>query len=318
MQHALEQNLMEDKTRYSYSRLETYEKCPFKYKLVYIDKKRVYSNSIATEFGTAIHETEENIMNCIKDFKLVDYVSLKNAFILKMAELRQKYKQDYLLPDKTGRYYDEKGYYYLDNAITNLENWLKSEPNMQIIGAEVKFSTVICNKIFAGSIDRLLYDKNTGIYYLQDIKSWPEITGHDIKMPLQFAVYAHAVSEMYNVPYDHIICQYYLPLINKTFTATEPTAKIVEKGESELAESFDKIASGNFHPIPSALCAWCEYSPTNPNQPEAGKNLCPYHSIWRRDLREKGTAKTPACKWTGLDNYPRVLEEYIKKNGAEK
>lgn len=307
---------MEDKTKYSYSRLETYEKCPFKYKLVYIDKKRVYSNSIATEFGTAIHETEENIMNCLKESKPIDYVSLKNKFLLKMAELKQKYKQDYIEPDKTGRYYEEKGYYYLDNAIKNLENWMTSSPNMKIIGAEVKFSTTICGKTFAGSIDRLLYDEETSTYYLQDIKSWPEITGHDIKAPLQFAVYAHAVNEMYGAPYDKIICQYYLPLVNKTFTAEMPTEEIVNKGVAELTNDFGRIMSGDFHPIPSALCAWCEYSATNPNQPEAGKNLCPYHSIWRRDLREKGTAKMSACKWTGLDNYQRVLEEYMRKYGA--
>ncbi len=307
---------MKDSTKYSYSRLETYEKCPFKYKLVYIDKKRVFSNSIATEFGTAIHMTEESIMNCLKSAQPINYIKLKNDFIITMAKLEQKYRHDFLEPDKTGRLYSEKGYYYLENSITNLENWLKADINVKIVGAEVKFSTTIGEKIFAGSIDRLLFDEKSGVYYLQDIKTWPEIKGHDIKAPLQFAVYAHAVKEIYHVDYDKIKCQYYLPLVNETYTAELPTREIVAHGEEELCKDFSRIESGDFHPIPSALCAWCEYSATNPNQPEAGKNLCPYHSIWKRDLREKGTATQPACKWTGLENYTQVLEQYKLKYGA--
>ena len=43
----------------SYSKLGVYEQCPFKFKLRYIDKHYVSSDSIATEFGTAAHQAEE-------------------------------------------------------------------------------------------------------------------------------------------------------------------------------------------------------------------------------------------------------------------
>ena len=59
--------------KFSYSRLEVYNKCPFKYKLVYVDGHKIETDTVATEFGTLVHYIEEQIGLDIKNGKDVDY-----------------------------------------------------------------------------------------------------------------------------------------------------------------------------------------------------------------------------------------------------
>ena len=79
------------KTKYSYSKIDCYEQCHFKFKLQYLDGKYFYSDSVATLFGSAIHKVEEDIANCIKEGKPIDYITLKNNLILKLAEIKHKF-----------------------------------------------------------------------------------------------------------------------------------------------------------------------------------------------------------------------------------
>ena len=94
--------------KYSYSKINLYEDCPFKYKLQYVDGNYVYIGSIATEFGTAIHECEEAIAKCIQSNMPINYVQIKNDFILKCIDLQIKYPNDFYTEDnKSSRNYKD-------------------------------------------------------------------------------------------------------------------------------------------------------------------------------------------------------------------
>ena len=68
--------------QYSYSKLDLYEGCSFKYKLKYLDKIQFkWTDTIATEFGTCIHSIEEDIAKAIKAGEPIDYISFKNRLI---------------------------------------------------------------------------------------------------------------------------------------------------------------------------------------------------------------------------------------------
>ena len=57
-------------TIYSHSRLSTFEQCPFKFKLKYIDKlKPDIEKTIESHLGSAVHETLEWVYNTIKQTK---------------------------------------------------------------------------------------------------------------------------------------------------------------------------------------------------------------------------------------------------------
>jgi len=296
---------------FSYSKLETYDQCSFKYKLKYVDGHYIYSANIATEFGTAIHEAEETIANSIKDGKPIDYIAIKNKLIMKLAELEHKYPEAYREElDKAFKTYKDKAYDYLEHGIYRLENFLKANPQIKVVGAEIPIKFEYKDKyVFKGFIDRLLLDTNTNKYILQDIKTWgvPK-EQKELTTPLQFVIYSMALKDLYKCTTDDIKCQYDLPVCDLVQDAG--TSGFIGRGMKKLDSLFDKIEKQEFEPKPSPLCHWCEFCATNPNQPEDGKNLCPYHSLWTKDRKtfEK------ASEWKGLAEHGIVLEAYINKN----
>ena len=94
--------------RFSYSKIDTYSQCGFRYKLRYVDKHYVTGDSVATELGTVIHETEEAIAKAIQAGEAVNYIALKNRIILAMIELEHKYPDAWYALDKSNRSYKEK------------------------------------------------------------------------------------------------------------------------------------------------------------------------------------------------------------------
>jgi len=309
------------KESYSYSKLDTYESCRFKYKLRYVDKHYCGSGSAATEFGTAMHEAEEAIAKAIKEGKQIDYTAIKNKFILDVCKVQKRYPEDFSVAGKCGKTYMEKAFFYLEHAIFYLENFMKAHPTYEIVSIEDKFNVPYNEDVlFNGAIDRAFHDTANDTYLIQDIKSWDDMSKHDLKKPLQFVVYTIAACNLFNTMPEKITCQYYVPLMELVNEPIEYATKtdileLMHLGTDKLTEILSGIHSSEFRPTASALCSWCEFSPTNPNQPEAGKNLCPYHSIWDRELREKGTAREPARRWKGLEKHNEVLMEYLKTYG---
>ena len=96
--------------RYSYSKISTYKQCRFKYYLKYDQKNFLFSANIATDFGSLVHETEENIAKAIQAGQPVDYVRLKNNFIIECHKLALKYPTEFYSKDKSNRTYQEKAY----------------------------------------------------------------------------------------------------------------------------------------------------------------------------------------------------------------
>lgn len=299
---------MANSGKYSYSKIDCYKQCPFKFKLKYVDGHYISVSAIALDVGIMIHEAEETIANAIKDGKPIDYPAIKNKIILKMIELEHKFHKDFYEVDKSGRYYKDKIYGYLESGVYRLEKYMKEHPTYEIVGAEVPFKLTIHDKPFSGKIDRLIRDTATGSYICHDVKTYPvEVENKDLKAPLQFVVYALAIRDMYNIPLEQIACGYDLPFCNVIKDAGK--GDYINVGTAEITSLLDAIDSGEYKPKPTALCAWCEFSPTNPNQPYAAKNLCPYHSLWTKENKNM----INASEWLGLENHEKVLEAYIKK-----
>ena len=289
--------------RYSYSKISTYKQCKFKFKLKYLDKNYLYSASIATEFGSLIHEIEESIAHALQDNVPIDYVSLKNKFIIEARKIAITYPKEFYNPDKSGRTYQEKMYLYLDSAIYRLEKFMSTHPNLRILGIEEKFEYNYDNvHSFNGSIDRAFIDVNTGEILIQDIKSWSvPVQNNELKAPLQFAVYMMAAQNLWNVELDKIHCEYDLPLCDLVQPALSDN--IVADGKVVLDKLFKGIHANDFKPTITALCHWCEYNPlTNPDiidsKPEA---VCPYFSTWQKS---GDSVKETLIKWQDLASVP--------------
>lgn len=293
---------------FSYSRLDTLNQCAFRYYLRYELGHYVNTDSIATELGTAVHATEETIANTIKAGKSVDYIKLKNELILQTIDLEAKYTAAWQEVDKSNRTYFQKIMEYLESGIYRLEKFLLANNHIEIVDTEKEFEFTLpgTEYVFHGFIDRVLRNKNTGKYIIQDIKTYAvPLEKKKLKTPLQFVVYIHAAKELYGCEAEDVQCSYDLPFCNTTQEAG--FGNFMEAGTNALVDLIKKIEVKEFAPSPSPLCHWCEYCPTNPNQPEAAKNLCPYYSLWTRENK----THTTASRWAGLDQHELVLLEYI-------
>lgn len=303
---------MANNGKYSYSKVDCYKQCPFKFMLKYIDGHYINAPAIALDVGNLIHGTEETIANCIKNGTPIDYVGLKNNLILETIKLEHKFPKDFCEPDKVNRYYKEKLYYYIEEGIYRLEKFMKDHPTYEIVGAEVPFKLTLEGKPFSGKIDRLIRDTATGKYICHDVKTYPvAVEKDDLTTPLQFVVYVEAIKEMYKVNTEDVSCGYDLPFCNLIQDAG--TSGFVGRGHKKIKSLLEAIDAGEFEPNPTPLCYWCEFSATNPNQVQAGKNLCPYHSLW---TKQKASFEK-AAEWRGLAEHGIILENYIK-NGPQK
>lgn len=287
--------------RYSYSKISTYKQCKFKFKLKYLDKNFLYSANVATDFGGLVHTIEEEIALAIQANQPINYVALKNKFIIESRKIALKYPVEFFTKDKSGRTYQEKVYLYLESAIYRLENFMLAHPNLKIIGIEQHFEYNYDNvHSFNGSIDRAFMDINTNEIIIQDIKTWSvEAQSSELKAPLQFAIYTMAAQNLWGVSSDKVRCEYDLPLCNITQPALSDN--IVEEGRVTLDKLFKGIYLNDFKPTITALCHWCEYNPlTNPKilntKPEA---VCPYFSTWQKS---GDAVKNTLIAWQGLES----------------
>ena len=298
---------------FSYSKLSTYKDCPFRFYLNYVLKNFAYSASIATEFGSAIHKCEEDIAHYIQDKKEIDYVKIKNEFIVKNAELQAKYPVDYFADDgKSGRNYQQKAYEYLDSGIYRLEAFMKAHPTYEIVGIEQRFNFKFDESHnFNGAIDRVFHDTETDEYLIQDIKSWAvPAESKDLATPLQFVFYVLAAKDLWGADPEKIKCQYDLPLCN--MTQDGGTKGFMIRGVNKINSLFEKINEEDYHPNPTPLCHWCAFCRTNNDAKEEFKLLCPYCLGW---TRENKTFKKEH-EWLGLKKHSEILESYKSHHKA--
>jgi len=295
-------------SKWSYSKIDCFKSCGFKFKLKYLDKNFVYSGSIATEFGTAIHKAEESIGNYIIKNEPINYIKIKNKFMIDCIKVKKRYPNDWITKDDySGKDYETKYQDYIHKNMFYLEKYLKDNPNLEIVGSEVPINFKFDDTwTFTGSIDRLYRDKTTDKYIIEDIKSWPNIEKHkdELATPLQFVVYSLALAKMKEKSTDDISCQYYLPISNELASAGHKN--YIEKGTAKLMSLFEKILAQEFKPAPKPLCHWCEFCRTNESAPNKSKWLCPYASVWTRER----PANWSEFNFTTLEEYPKILNQY--------
>lgn len=287
--------------KFSYSKISTYGQCKLKYAIHYEEKNFLFSESIATEFGSLVHSLEESIAIALQAGQPIDYTALKNNFIIGCRKLAHKYPADWVKLDKSNRTYTEKMYTYLDSAIYRLEQFMVDNPELEIIGIEQKFEYDYDGvHSFTGSIDRAFRNKLTGEILIQDIKTWPvPAQNSDLKAPAQFTVYAMAAQQLWSVEANKIKCEYDLPLCD--LRQASFSEDIIADGRHQLDKWFAGITKGDFKPTISALCNWCQYNPLgNPGILETKPGaICPYFSTWQKS---GDNVRDTLCKWEGPEN----------------
>lgn len=339
--------------KFSYSKLNVYESCAWKYKLTYVDKHFVDSSNINNEFGTLVHYIEENIGRDLIAGNPINWDKYEDLFINVFIEKKKKDKKE----DKKEET-EEK----IDNESENKKEKKKKEGE-NILGI-LKLKEKYPEEFYTPDKSGLNYAQkaedylNFGMYGLYNfLKEHPEIELVDVEKPFDVnyngkIFHGFIDRVMRNKITGELIIEdiktwcdikghdvitplqfvFYSLAAQEIYKVSEdkiscfydlPLAKnryaagtkgFMRRGGRKIDKILSKIDSADFHPSPSPLCYWCIFSKTYPKQPEEAKNLCPYYSLYTKDNKRFNDVD---FIWMGLENHEAIMDEFLKRNKKE-
>lgn len=276
----------------SYSKLDLFQSCHYKYKLKYLDKNFDDSKAIQLNLGSICHKVMELKAQRLLDKQNVDYVYLSKILsegynesdsekIWGVEKIKNWYFEDWYLKDnKSGMTYDQKIHLFCTEVLpVEME-----DDEWTVIGCEVPFDFVYKEKIrLHGFIDRIDRNQNNEIRVVDYKTSKAAYAETKLATPLQMFIYGLACYQMYQqFPAEYL---YSFILINERQTAC--TKGYVDRGLKKLDKILETIesceATGVYSPSPSPLCFYCNYCRNNPKAEASLKCLCDYYSLWTPD-----------------------------------
>lgn len=246
-------------SKYSYSRLSTFDNCALQYKFAYIDKlEKDYENSIEAYMGKKVHDTLEEF-----------YRQLKYSVVWSLEELLQYYKKIW----KEGFSKDIKvvrchlkaqNYFDMgEKYLTDYYNHYKPFDQDYTLGLELAIDIDLEGDgrfVLNGRIDRLGVKNDT--YIIHDYKTGATLPkSDDVDENIQLGIYAMAIREMYKDVKKVELVWHYLAFDKeiKVVNEEKDSAKL-KKELAKKIEYLEGLSTEDFKPRESALCEWCVYA----------------------------------------------------------
>jgi putative RecB family exonuclease len=288
---------------YSHSQLATYESCPQKYKLSYIDKIEVETEGIEAFMGSRVHEALEKLYRDLKVTKLNTLEELLRFYHQNWEKnwndliqiVRKDYSaQDYChLGEKCIADYYER-YCPFDHGKTlGLEEYIYF-PLEQETGYWIR-----------GFIDRLTLVDGS-ILEIHDYKTSNRLpTEEDVRSDRQLALYQMGVAERWQGIQEVRLIWHYLTFDREIHSSRTPEElRQLRLATLELIQRIE--ADRQFLPKEGPLCDWCDYQGFCPKRKHliAVENLPP-----NEYLNEEGVALVN--HYVGLKEKKRLFNEEI-------
>lgn len=253
-------------TKYSHSKLSSFEQCKLKYKLKYIDKtKPDFEKTIETHLGTCVHSALEWLYNQVINNKIpkLDELILEYTQIWK-KEFKKEFKivKINLSPDE----YFNKGIKFL------IDYYIENQPFQDgTIELEKKIEIQLHEAHpykLTGFIDRLTYNMLKKRYEIHDYKTAHSLPSQEkMDNDRQLAIYGLAIKEIFGKDKEVVLIWHYLDHNRKIISSR--TEQQYEYLRQEILRLIKEIeATKDFKPNVSILCDWCEF-----------KNQCP---AWKK------------------------------------
>jgi putative RecB family exonuclease len=242
---------------FSHSQLETYENCPQKYRLQYIERLKTPRKSIEAFTGSLVHESLESLYRDVLMGRRLSLEDLERRYLARWRDLcssdvfmaRSEYsREDY----RSMGLKCLRDYYHRYHPFTGVVPvWLEQRVRMSIPDA--------CgNSVdFMGIIDRL-DSLEGGRYEIHDYKTAMSLpTQEKIEADRQLTLYQKAVQEAFADAEGVELVWHYLVFDREVRLRRQPQE--VEKVSREAAMLAREIeAAEDFPARESNLCAWCE------------------------------------------------------------
>ncbi len=285
--------------RVSYSALDTYKKCPQKYKFQEIERRKAPKSKEAL-FGTAVHEALKYMFSRDPLFPTLEEVLASFREMLagsKIADIEKKR-------------YEASGEKMIRTFFVKNPPW-----NFTVIDLESCFEVALNdartgrNHVLVGKIDRI--DKpDEQTYEIIDYKTSSKLPSQEtVDENLQLSLYHLGIKKRWPhiEPKNVILSLYFLKAGEKLSTHREEAAlrETEEKILADIRTIEQKMGKDEFPPTPSALCNWCGYRP-----------ICP---AWRH-LYEKDAAPLPQKMEVEkmIGDYAQLKSEIAEREGELK
>lgn len=247
---------------YSHSRLSTFEQCPYKYRLKYINKiDPIIEDTIETFLGSNVHITLEKLYLEIQKGHTITLNNLLSFYYQKWYE---KWNDKILIVKKgqSMEHYLTRGCQY----ISDYYHRYKPFTNAQTIAVEDQITVSLDEDNtyqLHGFIDRLSETK-AGHYEIHDYKTSSRLPHQNqIDRDRQLAIYALGVKQKYPNVKDISLVWHYLKFNKELRSKRSP--KQLSKLKTSIISMIDTIENTKTYPRkPSVLCHWCSYKPICP------------------------------------------------------
>jgi len=206
--------------RISYSQFSQWGRCPYMWKLNYVDKLGTYTDSIHTMFGQAMHETLQTYLTVMYNdtIKIADALPLDEMLLHRMKthyiEIMEKNGGEVFCEQEDMEEFYSHGLAILD-WFKKKRNMYFSKKNYELVGIEVPIEYELPNKIkFIGYMDVVLHDTFRDRYKIIDIKTatmgWNKYQKADKNKTDQLLLYKQFYGKQHDIPLDKIDVEYFI------------------------------------------------------------------------------------------------------------
>ena len=241
---------------YSHSQLSTYETCPHRYKLAYIDKIEVETEGIEAFMGSRVHETLEKLYRDLKVTKLDSLEELLSFYHQSWEknwnDMIQIVRKDYSAEDY--RHLGEK-------CITDYYKRYSPFDHGKTLGLEEYIYFPLEKEKdywIRGFIDRVTL-VDSSILEIHDYKTSNRLpTKADVESDRQLAFYQMGVSEKWQGIQEVRLIWHYLTFDTEVNSSRTPDQlHQLRQATLELIQRIE--ADRRFLPKEGPLCDWCDY-----------------------------------------------------------
>lgn len=203
--------------------MSLFRSCPHRWKLQYKDKVKVFTSSIHTVFGTAIHETLQHYLDIFYDKGATeaDKINLEDYFQDKfITEYQNQYKSnnnEHFSSAEEMREFFEDGVAILEWFKKKRGKYFKKR-GWYLVGCEIPIviapNKMFNNVLYTGYLDIVLYDEKNNIFKIIDIKTstrgWKDQDKKNEDKQFQLLLYKQFFADQYHIPLDNIEIEFFI------------------------------------------------------------------------------------------------------------
>ncbi|MHC1565921.1 MAG: RecB family exonuclease [Candidatus Syntropharchaeales archaeon] len=252
---------------YSYSRIATYENCPFQFKLRYIDRIKPGTEGVEAFMGSRVHESLEKLY---RDKSMAKTPSLE--------ELLDFYRENWDKNLHDGVVVVRKDYSidnYKEVGARCLEEYYGRYfpfEQAKTIALEKRIEVPLgeADLKFVGFIDRL-DRREDGTYEIHDYKTSSTLPNQaEIDQDKQLALYQLGIEPLWDDTSNIELVWHYLRF-DKELRSKRDHDTLDKLKNEFLSRIYEIETTEKFEPKESALCNWCGYQDLCPSKKHAFK-----------------------------------------------